>query len=85
MPDVERKKKDLLEQIELLLAESYRLPHKRTSWERRTEIDWEIILLCRRLAELNTGAPPYWAGHVVPVSAAPASAAAVPLPGFPAS
>lgn len=64
MPDLERRKQDLLDQIEVLLAESYRLPHRRASWDRRTEIDWEIVLLCRQLAELNGGAssPPYWAG-----------------------
>ncbi len=54
-------KQDLLNRIEVLLAESYRLPHARKTWERRTEIDWEILLLCRKMAELANGDAPYWA------------------------
>jgi hypothetical protein len=62
MADVERKKQELLNRIEVLLAESYRLPKARKSWERRTAIDWEILVLCREMASLSAGVePPYWA------------------------
>ncbi|WP_456429188.1 hypothetical protein [Rhodocaloribacter sp.] len=64
MADVERKKQELLNRIEVLLAESYRLPKARKSWERRTAIDWEILVLCREMASLSAGVePPYWAGE----------------------
>ena len=64
MADIERKKQELLDRIEVLLAESYRLPKVRQSWERRTAIDWEILVLCREMANLSAAAePPYWAGE----------------------
>ena len=64
MADVERKKQELLNRIEVLLAESYRLPKARQSWERRTAIDWEILVLCREMVNLSAAyEPPYWANE----------------------
>ncbi|GEM_PF-3518973 len=63
MADIEHRKQELLGRIEVLLAESYRLPKARKSWERRTAIDWEILVLCREMANLSASTePPYWAG-----------------------
>lgn len=51
----------LLAEIDELLQESYQLPRTRASFERRQEIEWELVQLFRQIAELSGGSPPYWA------------------------
>ncbi|GIV58594.1 MAG: hypothetical protein KatS3mg042_1507 [Rhodothermaceae bacterium] len=61
MDEIARKKQELLDRIEVLLAESYRLPRARQSWDRYLAIDREILLLCREIASLSTSDEvPYW-------------------------
>ncbi|GIV60082.1 hypothetical protein GQ464_009110 [Rhodocaloribacter litoris] len=84
MFDKERRKQELLDRIEVLLAESYRLPRARHSWNRRLAIDWEILLLCREIANLSSGEEvPYWMNGVLEAAVRPGVAARVDRPAVP--
>ena len=60
MSDRPQERRQLLDQIDSLLKEAYALPKTKESWERREEIDWEILTLCRRISDLSSGPLPYW-------------------------
>ncbi|HET6569353.1 MAG TPA: hypothetical protein VFG50_15400 [Rhodothermales bacterium] len=60
MIDRQQQRRQLLDRIDALLKEAYSLPKTRESWERREEIDWEILHLCRNVSELSSGPLPYW-------------------------
>jgi hypothetical protein len=60
MTDRQQQRRELLDRIDTLLKEAYALPKTRESWERREEIDWEILHLCRSVSDLSSGPLPYW-------------------------
>lgn len=60
MTDRQLQRRQLLDRIDALLTEAYALPKTRESWERREEIDWEILTLCRHVGDLSSGPLPYW-------------------------
>lgn len=60
MTDRQQQRRQLLDRIDALLKEAYSLPKTRESWERREEIDWEILNLCRNISDLSSGPLPYW-------------------------
>lgn len=63
MTDRQQQRRELLDRIDLLLKEAYSLPKTRESWERREEIDWEILNLCRSVSDLSSGPMPYWTNN----------------------
>jgi hypothetical protein len=60
MTDRQQERRQLLDRIDALLKESYTLPKNKGSWERREEIEWEILTLCRQISDLSSGPLPYW-------------------------
>ena len=56
----QREKQELLDQIHELTQEAHRLPRSRASWERREQIEWQLVQLFRRVANLSAGPRPYW-------------------------
>lgn len=56
----QQEKQALLAQVDALLDEAYALPSTTASWERRQEIDWELIQIFRKIGSLSAGPRPYW-------------------------
>ena len=56
----QKEKQELLDRIHELTEEAYRLPRSRASWDRREQIEWQLIQLFRRVASLSAGPRPYW-------------------------
>ncbi len=56
----QREKQDLLARIDVLLDEAAALPRSTGSWERRQQIDWELVQIFRRIGNLSAGPRPYW-------------------------
>ena len=56
----QKEKQDLLDRIHDLVEEANRLPRSRASWDRRELIEWQLLLLFRRVANLSAGPRPYW-------------------------
>ena len=51
----QKEKQDLLDRIHDLVEEANRLPRSRASWDRRELIEWQLLLLFRRVANLSAG------------------------------
>ena len=56
----QQEKESLLAQVDVLLDEAYALPSTAASWDRRQQIDWELIQLFRQIGSLSAGPRPYW-------------------------
>lgn len=56
----QQEKQALLTQVDALLDEAYALPSTTASWERRQQIDWELIQIFRKISNLSAGPRPYW-------------------------
>ena len=56
----QQEKQALLAHVDALLDEAYALPSTASSWERRVQIDWELIQLFRKIGSLSAGPRPYW-------------------------
>jgi hypothetical protein len=60
----QQEKQDLLALVDVLLDEAYALPSTVASWERRQQIDWELIQLFRQIGSLSAGPRPYWSDAI---------------------
>jgi hypothetical protein len=56
----QQEKQALLAQVDTLLEEAYSLPSTATSWDRRQQIDWDLIQIFRKISSLSAGPRPYW-------------------------
>lgn len=56
----QQEKQALLAQVDALLEEAYSLPSTAASWDRRQQIDWDLIQIFRKISSLSAGPRPYW-------------------------
>ena len=57
----QKEKQQLLARVHDLMEEAFRLPRSTSSFSRREDIDWELVQLFRKIADLSAGPKPYWA------------------------